>query len=63
MNDNEHKLMETELHEFETAEAEVNLAIENVECRFDITLSRRSKDIILVALRYFIEARKLYGED
>lgn len=50
INTYEHTLIETELHEIEAAEAEMDLYIEDSEGQLNVKLSRRSYDIISAAL-------------
>ena len=58
MTKNECFMMEIEIHEFEAAEAEMELGIKNDEGQFEITLSERSKDILLAAIRCFREVKE-----
>lgn len=59
----EHTLIETELHEIDAAEAEMNLYIEDSEGQLNVKLSRRSYDIISAALGLLALDKRLDGED
>lgn len=56
MNENERVIMEATLEELEIAENEL---------LYDVSdkIGDRSHDILLAAIRCFIEARKMYGEE
>ena len=58
---NEHTLTETELHEIETARAELSFYNEDEEGRLNVKLSRRSWDILMAAVGYIKENKEMDG--
>ena len=59
---NEHILMEAEICEIESAEAEMNLYIEDDEEQLNVKLSRRSYDIIMAAICYIRKNKEMDGD-
>lgn len=53
MNENEHIIMEATLEELKAAERDLE---------FD-SIGKRSEEILLAAIRTYIEAREMYGEE
>ena len=56
-------LSETELHEIETTEAEMNLCIEDEERQLNVKMSRRSWDIIMAAIGFVRDLKEMDGNN
>lgn len=63
MTTNELILTETELHEIEVAEAEMNLYIEDEEGQLNVKMSKRSWDIIMAAIGYVRDLKEMDGDN
>ena len=63
MTTNELILTEAELHEIETAESEMNLYIEDEEGQFNVKMSKRTRDIIMVAIGYVRYLKEMDGDN
>ena len=63
INTYEHTLIETELHEIEAAEAEMNLYIEDEEGQSNVKMSKRSWDIIMAAIGYVRDLKEMDGDN
>ena len=61
MTTNELILTETELHEIEAAEAEMNLYIEDEKGQFNVKMSKRSWGIIMAAIGYVRDLKEMDG--
>ena len=61
MTTNQLILSETELHEIETAEAEMNLYIEDEEGQLNVKMSRRSWNIIMAAIGFVRDLKEMNG--
>ena len=61
MTTNELILTETELHEIETARAELSFYNEDGEGQLHVKLSRRSWDIIMAAIGYVRDLKEMDG--
>ena len=61
MTTNELILTETELHEIEAAEAEINSYIEDEKGQLNVKMSRRSWDIIMAAIGYVRDLKEMDG--
>ena len=63
MTTNELILSETELHEIEATEAEMNLYIEDEEGQLNVKMSKRSWDIIMAAIGYVRDLKEMDGDN
>ena len=63
MTTNQLILSETELHEIETAEAEMNLYIEDEEGQLNVKMSRRSWNIIMAAIGFVRDLKEMDGDN
>ena len=63
LNEYEHTLIDAELHEIETARAELSFYNEDEEGRLNIKLSRRSWDILMAAIGYIKENKEMDGDN
>ena len=61
MTTNELILTETELHEIESAEAEMNLYIEDEKGQLNVKMSKRSWYIIMAAIGYVRDLKEMDG--
>ena len=61
MTTNQLKLSETELHEIEATEAEMNLYIEDEEGQLNVKMSKRSWDIIMAAIGFVRDLKEMDG--
>ena len=63
MTTNQLILSETELHEIEAAEAEMNLYIEDEEGQLNVKISKRSWDIIMAAIGFVRDLKEMDGDN
>ena len=63
MTTNQLKLSETELHEIEATEAEMNLYIEDEEGQLNVKMSKRSWDIIMAAIGFVRDLKEMDGNN
>ena len=63
MTTNELILTETELHEIEAAEAEINSYIEDEKGQLNVKMSKRSWDIIMAAIGYARDLKEMDGDN
>ena len=61
MTTNELILTETELHEIEAAEAEIDSYIEDEKGQLNVKMSKRSWDIIMAAIGYVRDLKEMDG--
>ena len=61
LNEYEHTLIDAELHEIETARAELSFYNEDGESQLHVKLSRRSWDIIMAAIGYVRDLKEMDG--
>ena len=61
MTTNELILTETELHEIEAAEAEMNSYIEDEKGQLNVKMSKRSWGIIMAAIGYVRDLKEMDG--
>ena len=61
MTTNQLILSETELHEIEATEAEMNLYIEDEEGQLNVKMSRRSWNIIMAAIGFVRDLKEMNG--
>ena len=59
MTTNQLILSETELHEIEATEAEMNLYIEDEEGQLNVKISKRSWDIIMAAIGFVRDLKEI----
>ena len=62
LNEYEHTLIDAELHEIETARAELSFYNEDGEGQVHVKLSRRSWDILMAAVGYIKENKEMDGD-
>ena len=62
MTTNQLILSETELHEIEAAEAEMNLYIEDEEGQLNVKISKRSWDIIMAAIGFVRDLKEINND-
>ena len=63
MTTNRLKLSETELHEIEAIEAEMNLYIEDEEGQLNVKMSKRSWNIIMAAIGFVRDLKEMDGDN
>lgn len=63
MTTNQLKLSETELHDIEATEAEMNLCIEDEEGQLNVKMSKRSWDIIMAAIGFVRDLKEMDGDN
>ena len=63
MTTNQLILSETELHEIEATEAEMNLYIEDEEGQLNVKMSRRSWNIIMAAIGFVRDLKEMDGDN
>ena len=63
MTTNELILTETELHEIEAVEDEMNSYIEDEEGQLNVKMSKRSWDIIMSAIGYVRDLKEMDGDN
>ena len=63
MTTNQLILSETELHEIEATEAEMNLCIEDEEGQLNVKMSRRSWNIIMAAIGFVRYLKEMDGDN
>ena len=63
MTKNQLILSETELHEIEATEAEMNLYIEDEEGQLNVKISKRSWDIIMAAIGFVRDLKEMDGDN
>lgn len=63
MTKNQLILSETELHEIEATEAEMNLYIEDEEGQLNIKMSKRSWDIIMASIGFVRDLKEMDGNN
>ena len=61
MTTNQLILSETELHDIEATEAEMNLYIEDEKGQLNVKMSRRSWDIIMAAIGFVRDLKEMDG--
>lgn len=61
MTTNQLILSETELHEIEATESEMNLYIEDEEGQLNVKMSRRSWNIIMAAIGFVRNLKEMNG--
>ena len=62
MTTNQLILSETELHEIEATEAEMNLYIEDEEGQLNVKMSKRSWDILMAAIGFVRDLKEINGD-
>ena len=62
MTTNQLKLMETELHEIEATEAEMNLYIKDEEGQLNLKISKRSWDIIMASIGFVRDLKEINND-
>ena len=61
LNKYEHTLIDAELHEIETARAELSFYNEDEEGQLNVKLSRRSWNILMAAIGYVRDLKEMDG--
>ena len=63
MTTNQLILSETELHEIEAAEAEIQLCIEDEEGQLNVKMSKKSWNILMAAIGFVRDLKEMDGDN